>query len=135
VLGEAEALEDQAVTRVVLCAGKVYYDLLERRRADERRDVAILRLEQLNPFPREALEGELRRYGKAKELVWCQEEPENQGAWRFVQEQLRGVLPLQYAGRPAYASPAEGSLSKHLAVQAELVTTALGKVLKSMRIA
>jgi 2-oxoglutarate dehydrogenase E1 component len=135
VLGEAEDLEDQAVTRVVLCAGKVYYDLLERRRADERRDVAIVRLEQLNPFPREALEVELRRYGKAKELVWCQEEPENQGAWRFVQEQMQGALPLQYAGRPAYASPAEGSLSKHLAVQAELVSAALGKVLKSMRIA
>ena len=135
VIGEADSLDEQAVTRVVLCSGKVYYELLERRRTEERRDIAILRIEQLNPFPRETLERELARFSKARELIWCQEEPENQGAWGFIQEQLRNALPLQYAGRPPYASPAEGSLSKHLAVQAELIAAALGKPRKSMRIA
>jgi len=126
VIGEVDAVEDQAVKRVILCSGKVYYDLLERRRADERKDVAILRVEQLNPFPQEAIERELQRYAKAKELVWCQEEPENQGAWRYVHATFKAALPLRYAGRPAYASPAEGSLSKHQAMQAEVISAALG---------
>jgi len=115
---------------VVLCSGKVYFDLLEQRRAEQRKDVAIIRVEQLNPYPREALAAELSRYKKAKEIVWCQEEPENQGAWRFMQPllqaELRDGLSLSYAGRPAYAAPAEGSLIKHQAGQAALVAEALG---------
>ena len=130
VIGEIDPHKDAEVRRVVLCAGKVYFDLLEQRRADQRKDVAILRVEQLNPFPREALMAQLSRYKKAKEIVWCQEEPENQGAWRFMQPLLQDCLnggqSLNYAGRPAYAAPAEGSLIKHQAAQAALVAEALG---------
>lgn len=130
VIGEIDPLKDGEVRRVVLCSGKVYFDLLEQRRAEQRKDVAIIRVEQLNPYPREALAAELSRYKKAKDIVWCQEEPENQGAWRFMQPllqaELRDGLSLSYAGRPAYAAPAEGSLIKHQAGQAALVAEALG---------
>jgi len=130
VIGEQDALKAQDVRRVVLCSGKVYFELLEQRRKDERKDVAIIRLEQLNPFPQSALAAELARYKKPKEFIWCQEEPENQGAWRFIQPLLQSVLqtgePLSYAGRPAYAAPAEGFLIRHQAAQAALVAEALG---------
>lgn len=138
VLGEVDPIQDQEVRQVILCAGKVYFDLLERRRAEQRKDIAIIRVEQLNPFPREALEREWQRYAKAKDVVWCQEEPENQGAWRYMQAYLQSYLKtgqvLHYAGRPAYAASAEGSLAKHQAVQAALITAALaerGKVRKN----
>src|SRR3569623_1451701 len=130
VIGEQDALKAQDVRRVVLCSGKVYFELLEQRRKDERKDVAIIRLEQLNPFPQSALAAELARYKKPKEFIWCQEEPENQGAGRVIQPLLQGVLqtgePLSYAGRPAYAAPAEGFLIRHQAAQAALVAEALG---------
>ena len=130
VIGEVDPLKDGEVRRVVLCSGKVYFDLLEQRRADQRKDVALIRVEQLNPYPREALAAELSRYKKAKDIVWCQEEPENQGAWRFMQPLLQADLnngqTLSYAGRPAYAAPAEGSLIRHQAGQAALVAEALG---------
>ncbi len=142
VLAEVDALEETQVQRVVLCSGKVYYDLLERRRAQEVTHVAIVRVEQLNPYPSEALQRELARYKKAKEIIWCQEEPENQGAWRFMQPQLLAQMrtgqALHYAGRPAYAAPAEGSLLKHQEAQAALVAEALGEnatARGSMRIA
>ncbi len=142
VLAEVDALEETQVQRVVLCSGKVYYDLLERRRAQEVTHVAIVRVEQLNPYPSEALQRELARYKKAKEIIWCQEEPENQGAWRFMQPQLLALMrtgqALHYAGRPAYAAPAEGSLLKHQEAQAALVAEALGEnatARGSMRIA
>ena len=130
VIGECDEIKPQDVRRVVLCSGKVYYDVLDQRRADDRRDVALIRIEQLNPFPQEEVAAELARYKKAKEIVWCQEEPENQGAWHFIRDLLHANLQhgqtLRYAGRPAYAAPAEGILIRHQAAQAALVAEALG---------
>ncbi len=118
-----------AVRRVVLCSGKVYYDLLAARREQAIGDVAILRLEQLYPFPEKTLARELAPYRNA-ELVWCQEEPENAGAWTFVDRRLEkamgGVKRPRYAGRAAAASPATGSARAHAAQQAALVAQALG---------
>jgi len=120
------------VRRVVLCSGKVYYDLLKAREDAKRRDVALLRLERLYPFPGAELVATLARYGLQTELVWCQEEPRNMGAWRFVRERFldgdvaaSGRVP-GYAGRAASAAPAPGSLKVHLAEQDALVREALG---------
>jgi len=133
VLSELDTLKDDAaIRRVVLCSGKVFYDLLAERRARKIDDVAILRVEQLYPFPFAALGKELRRYGNA-ELVWCQEEPENAGAWHFVDRRIERVLGElggkakrpSYVGRRESASPATGSLKTHLKEQAELVERAL----------
>jgi 2-oxoglutarate dehydrogenase E1 component len=131
VIGEVDALKDREVRRVIVCGGKVYFDLLEQRREEQRADTAIIRIEQLNPFPRESLGQELLRYPLVKDVVWCQEEPENQGAWRYMQPYLQNYLKagqvLHYAGRPAYAAPAEGSLAKHKAAQSTLIAAALGE--------
>jgi 2-oxoglutarate dehydrogenase E1 component len=121
------------VRRVVLCSGKVYYDLLTARREQGSDDVAILRLEQIYPCPEKTLTRELAPYRNA-ELVWCQEEPENSGAWNFLDRRLEKVLAgiggkaqrPHYVGRDAAASPATGSARKHAAEQAALVATALG---------
>ena len=118
-----------AVTRVVLCSGKVYYDLLT---AAEKLDAppAIVRVEQLYTFPAEDLKAVLDRYPAAKELVWTQEEPRNMGAWRYAEPHLRGQLrdgqTLSYVGRPDRASPAEGYPAAHAAEQARIVGEALG---------
>ena len=122
-----------AVRRVVLCSGKVYYDLLAERREKAISDVAILRLEQLYPLPEKTLARELGAYRNA-ELVWCQEEPENMGAWNYVDRRLEKVLAgldgaakrPRYVGREAAASPATGSARAHAAQQAALVAAALG---------
>ncbi len=129
VIGEIDALTAKTVKRVVLCSGKVYYDLLQARRSRELGHVAILRVEQLHPFPRELLAAEIERYRQAKEIVWCQEEPQNQGAWYQIQHHLRAcMLPeqaLSYAGRNASASPAVGYFSLHVEQQTALVNAAL----------
>jgi 2-oxoglutarate dehydrogenase E1 component len=112
--------------RVILCSGKVYYDLAEYRARNGIRDAAIIRVEQYYPFNRELLAETLKPLGKFKRLVWCQEEPENMGAWRFIQpliEETAGRRPL-YAGRDAAASTAVGSLTAHKREQAELIETA-----------
>ncbi len=134
VIPEIDAIAPaETVKRVVLCSGKVYYDLLSERRQKAIDDVAILRLEQIYPFPEKTLTRELTSYRDA-ELVWCQEEPENMGAWNFVDRRLETVLlgiggkatrPI-YVGRDAAASPATGSARKHQAEQAALVAAALG---------
>jgi len=120
------------VRRVVLCSGKVYYDLLKAREEAKRDDVALLRVERLYPFPATEVARALARYAPSVALVWCQEEPRNMGAWRFVRERFAdgdvaagGRLP-GYAGRAASASPAPGSLKVHLAEQDALVGSALG---------
>jgi 2-oxoglutarate dehydrogenase E1 component len=128
-----EIAEGEAVRRVVLCSGKVYYDLLQQRREEDVRDVALLRVEQLYPFPEGTLAEELARYPKA-EIVWCQEEPENMGAWTFVDRRIEAVLEdmgararrPRYVGRPAAASPATGLLTRHNFEQKALVAEALG---------
>lgn len=124
---------DASIKRVVICSGKVYYDLLAGRRESKVKDVAILRLEQLYPFPEAALAAELKRYPEA-EVIWCQEETENGGAWHFVDRRVESALqaaqhkagrPL-YVGRAAAASPATGLARIHAAEQANLVERALG---------
>lgn len=128
-IGEIDALNPQEVRRVVLCSGKVYYDLLEQRRKNEQQDVAIVRIEQLYPFPHQAVQAALEPFAHVHDFVWCQEEPLNQGAWYCSQHHLREVIPfgasLRYAGRPASASPAVGYLSVHQKQQQELVNDAL----------
>jgi 2-oxoglutarate dehydrogenase E1 component len=130
VLGDPGA-DPGRVRRVVLCSGKLYFDLLEAREAGGRRDVALVRLEQLYPFPSAALQEVLGRFPAGAELVWAQEEPRNMGAWRFVRENvLDGVLDtggraLRYAGREASASPAPGSLKVHQVEQEALLREAL----------
>ncbi|GAB4169599.1 MAG: 2-oxoglutarate dehydrogenase E1 component [Rhodocyclaceae bacterium] len=132
VMPEVEALDPKRVTRIVLCAGKVYYDLAAARRAAKIEEIAILRIEQLYPFPGKALAAELKKYPAAKQLVWCQEEPENQGAWfasnHHFAEALRAGQTLHFAGRPPSASPAVGYSAKHLEQQQALVARALGKL-------
>ena len=117
------------VRRVVLCSGKVYYDLLEEAQKRGLADVALVRIEQLYPFPRQELTAELQRFDTATEVVWCQEEPQNQGAWYQIQHHLRSCLQpkqsLSYAGRARSPSPAAGHLAEHVAEQVQLVADAL----------
>jgi 2-oxoglutarate dehydrogenase E1 component len=128
VIGETEKLNAKKVRRVILCCGKVYYELLAHRREHKIDDVAIIRFEQLYPFPHEAFKIELARFPNAKEVVWCQEEPQNQGAWYRLRAYFRAdALPQQavaYAGRPVSASPAVGYMSKHQAQQKQLIEDA-----------
>lgn len=125
-------VKKEKVKRVVLCTGKVYYDLLQKRDEEKRFDVAIVRLEQMYPFPAEELAKILKQYRNA-ELIWCQEEPENNGAWRFLDRRLESVMteismkasrPL-YIGRPEAASPATGLAKRHEIEQNKIVTDAL----------
>jgi 2-oxoglutarate dehydrogenase E1 component len=124
---------DAEIKRVVLCTGKVYYDLVDAREAAGRDDVYVLRVEQLYPFPARALIAELSRF-KSAEIVWCQEEPRNMGAWTFIEPNLQWVIEhtggdakrARYAGRAAAAATATGQLSKHNAEQKALVADALG---------
>ena len=128
-IGEVDALPAKDVQRVVFCSGKVYYDLLEQRRKNEQTNVAIVRIEQLYPFPKEDVEAAIADYQHVTDFVWCQEEPQNQGAWYSSQHNFYSALPagslLRYAGRPASASPAVGYMSVHLKQQKALVEDAL----------
>lgn len=128
-IGEIDDLDPRGVKRVVLCSGKVYYDLLEKRRKNEQTDVAIVRVEQLYPFPHKAVQEKLQAFSHVHDFVWCQEEPLNQGAWYCSQHHFREVVPfgasLRYAGRPASASPAVGYMSVHQQQQQDLVNDAL----------
>ena len=115
--------------RVVVCGGKVYYELVEAAQAKGADDVAIVRIEQLYPFPRAELAAELKRFPKATDVMWCQEEPMNQGAWYQVQHHLRACLQpgqaLDYTGRARSAAPACGHLATHVTEQAALIADAL----------
>jgi 2-oxoglutarate dehydrogenase E1 component len=117
------------ITRVVACSGKIYYELLAEAEKLTANRPAIIRLEQLYTFPAPEMRHTLERYSAMKELVWVQEEPRNMGAWRFVEEKLRDVLPasarLRYSGRPERASPAEGYLAAHNQEQKRIISDAL----------
>ncbi|MBI3545708.1 MAG: 2-oxoglutarate dehydrogenase E1 component [Gammaproteobacteria bacterium] len=132
VLAENEALDNAAVKEIIFCSGKVYYDLVDRRQALARKDVAILRIEQLYPFPETELKQELQRYPVAERFIWCQEEPQNKGAWYPIQHHLRRILPqgtpVAYAGRPLSAAPAVGSYPLHISQLHDLLDQALGAV-------
>jgi 2-oxoglutarate dehydrogenase E1 component len=134
ILSDRMDIADAKVRRLVLCSGKVAYDLMEAREEEAMKDVSIVRLEQIYPFPGEPLAARLERMTNLREVVWCQEEPRNNGAWFFVESKIeealanaghKGMRP-GYAGRGAAASPATGLASKHAAQQKALVAEALG---------
>ncbi|MBP6901835.1 MAG: 2-oxoglutarate dehydrogenase E1 component [Burkholderiaceae bacterium] len=133
VIGElsADVVADK-VKRVIACSGKVYYDLVKKREEKKSADVAIVRIEQLYPFPHKAFAAEMKKYPNATEVVWCQDEPQNQGAWFFVQhyihENMQDGQKLGYAGRPASASPAVGYAHLHQDQQKALLDQAYGKL-------
>ena len=133
VLGEQKAdLVAEKVKRVIVCSGKVYYDLVKKRDEKKANDVAIVRVEQLYPFPHRAFGNELKKYPNATDIVWCQDEPQNQGAWFFVQhyihENMQEGQKLGYAGRPASASPAVGYAHLHQDQQKALLDQAFAKL-------
>jgi 2-oxoglutarate dehydrogenase E1 component len=129
VIEEVEPLTDDAVTRVVFCSGKVYFDLAESRRHENVSNVALVRIEELYPFPIEEYARVIARYRNATEIVWCQEEPQNQGAWYQIRHRLQEPLSarheLFYAGRPGAAAPASGIHALHVRQQQALVAAAL----------
>jgi 2-oxoglutarate dehydrogenase E1 component len=131
VIPDTDSLEAKDVKRIIACCGKVYYDLLAKRTELKRNDVAIIRVEQLYPFPHKQFEAEMKRYANATEVVWCQEEPQNQGAWyqtaHYFRENMREDQKLFYAGRPPSASPAGGYMARHNERQKTLVEQAFGK--------
>lgn len=129
IIGEQDDIKPKQVTRVVFCAGKVYYDLLEARRHDSLKHVVIARIEQLYPFPTELFKAEIAKYPNLSEFVWCQEEPKNQGAWyqsnhHFV-DNLAPHIKVTYCGREASAAPAVGKFQVHIEQQKAVVESAL----------
>jgi 2-oxoglutarate dehydrogenase E1 component len=128
VIGEVDDLAPREVRRVVFSGGKVYFDLLKTRRGEKIRDVALVRIEQLYPFPTEEYQAVLSKYPNAREIVWCQEEPQNQGAWYQIRHRLQsaaGQREVLYAGRAPAAAPATGLTKMHEAEQQALVAAAL----------
>ena len=132
VIPENREIKNDKVKRVLVCTGKVYYDLAKKREEKGADDVAILRVEQLYPFPHKAFAAELKKYPNATELVWCQDEPQNQGAWFFIQHNIHENMSegqrLGYAGRAASASPAVGYSHLHQEQQKALVEAAFSKL-------
>lgn len=131
VIPEVDKIDAKKVDSVIFCAGKVYYDLLQQRRDKQLNNIAIIRIEQLYPFPEEAVRQILALYSNANDIVWCQEEPQNQGAWTTIQPYLLHLISnkqtLRYAGRRPSASPAAGYHAVHEKEQEELVHQALTK--------
>src|SRR5699024_541592 len=135
VIGETnESIKPEKVKRVMVCSGRVYYDLISTRDELERKDIAILRIEQLYPFAHKAFEAEFSKYTKATEVVWVQDEPQNQGPWFYIQHHLFEHMTtgqrLGYAGRAASASPAVGYLAKHNEQQRALLDAAFAQKFK-----
>jgi 2-oxoglutarate dehydrogenase E1 component len=129
VLDDPANLERDSVKRILFCSGKVYYTLAQARDKEGLKDTAVVRVEQLYPFPKKELQAVLAKYRQAREVCWVQEEPKNRGAWAFIEPRLSELLPdpvvLTYVGRDEAASPATGSLSMHKIEEAELVGQAL----------
>jgi 2-oxoglutarate dehydrogenase E1 component len=132
VIPDAGSLKADKVKRLVVCSGKVYYDLVKKREERGQDDVAIIRVEQLYPFPHKAFATEIKKYPNASEVVWCQDEPQNQGAWFFIQHQIHENMldgqRLGYSGRAASASPAVGYSHLHQDQQKALVDGAFTKL-------
>ncbi len=129
IIDEVDDIQPSKITRVVFCSGKVYFDLLDSRRSDAIHNVAIVRVEQLYPFPAEEYAAIIRKYSNAREIVWCQEEPQNQGGWYQIRHRLQEPLSadhqLLYAGRAPAAAPATGIFKVHVEQQQGLVDAAL----------
>jgi 2-oxoglutarate dehydrogenase E1 component len=137
LIAEVEKLDPQSVKRIVFCSGKVYYELAETRRVEKLERVAIVRIEELYPFPVDEYARTIARYPHATEIVWCQEEPQNQGAWYQIrhrlQEPLTAAHQLFYAGRPSAAAPASGIHALHIRQQQALVSAALAAETRERR--
>ncbi len=137
VIDEIDTIDKEEISRIIFCSGKVYYDLLEKRRAEALANVAIVRIEQLYPFPYDDMDAVIAKYTNATSVVWCQEEPRNQGAWRANRHRIERVLKahqeLEYCGRDTSASPAVGYASLHNKQQITLVKIALGLQTNSQR--
>ena len=135
VIGDGAGLVAKSVRRVIVCSGKVYYDLLAYQREHKIADAAIIRLEQQYPFPHADFKAEVAKYPNATEVVWCQEEPQNQSAWyrlrAYFHADIAPTQRLSYAGRPISASPAVGYLSKHIEQQKKLIEDAFAAELAS----
>lgn len=129
IIGEIDNIQPKNVRRIVFCSGKVYYDLLEARRDREIDNIAIIRMEELYPFPKKQYQAEIKRYSNAEEIIWCQEEPENQGAWRQIYHNLVEQNPtgikIEYVGRKEMASTAAGFASIFSREQQEIVNKVL----------
>ena len=133
-----ELKEDKKIKKVVLCSGKVYFDLLEAREKIKNNQVFFIRIEQLYPFPVKTLAKDLKRFKKNAEFYWCQEEPQNMGAWNTARNYIEWTLDhikaenrqVSYFGRQPAASPASGYLKKHLAQQKEIIEKVVGRCLK-----
>jgi 2-oxoglutarate dehydrogenase E1 component len=130
---EARSRAD-AITRVVFCSGKVYVDVVAHEAYQDAENVAVVRIEELHPFPTEQIQSVLEGYGNLNEVIWLQEEPKNMGAWYYVAPRIRelldairpaGSIPLSYVGRPERASPAEGSSDDHTEEQSRIVSAAV----------
>jgi len=129
VIGDRGPGDANEIKRVVFCSGKIYYDLAAMRDAENIREVAVMRAEQLYPFPEADLRGFVNEFPNATEVVWCQEEPQNQGAWYQIRHHLQACISeqheLKYVGRPHSASPAVGYYTVHLEEQLKLVREAI----------
>ena len=129
VIDDPQIENRKAVTRIVLCSGKVYFSLIDARAKSDDSKKAIIRIEQLYPFPQNQLESILKEYPNCKTVVWCQEEARNQGSWHRIQNQLSRAISsdqqLVYVSREPSASPAVGSHQKHVEQQEQLVKEAL----------
>lgn len=133
IIGEVDdTIEPKKVKRVIVCSGRVYYDLVAHRREAKANDVAIIRIEQLYPFAHKQFDAEIKKYEHATEVVWAQDEPQNQGAWFYVEHHLREGMrdgqKLAYSGRPASASPAVGYYAKHYEQLKALIEGAFGRL-------
>jgi len=129
IIDDTNMTDASQIKKVVFCSGKVYFDLLQEQTKKNLLRTAVVRIEQLYPFPSIELEKIITQYSNAHDIVWCQEEPKNQGAWMFIQslieDELKGNQKLRYAGRQASAAPAVGYLKKHTMQQRHLVEEAL----------
>jgi 2-oxoglutarate dehydrogenase E1 component len=131
LIPEHEELDPKKVTRVIACSGKVYYELLARRTEEKITNVAIVRVEQIYPFPIEELKKEIAKYPNAREIVWTQEEPRNQGPWYQIRHNIVAATDdafhnIQYAGREACSAPAGGNPARHRERERKLIEEALG---------
>jgi len=131
IIGDSSDIVPGKVDRIIICSGKVYFDLLDARNERGLENIAIIRVEELYPFPKQQVAAELARYPNARHVVWCQEEPLNQGAWQFIQPYLAGQITakqvLSVVSRPASASPAVGYYQKHIEQLQTLVNEAMGQ--------
>ena len=129
LVSQTEIIHRESVSKLILCSGKIGYELEQACKERQIDDVPILKVEQLYPFPKNLIQKELKKYPNIEELVWAQEEPQNMGAWTFVKDRLFSLIktsiPLRYAGRPESASTATGSLKVHLKEQATILRTAI----------